>query len=249
MMRFAEKSFEIRFCAALSAAAMPFNRNPLWYGMTQAQERINGIDTMLSIGGHLLIFQFKAKSNSKFHLEREQLSNLTRIEARFPGSTHYVFPEANDMAAAAAAKCLLEKSWCCAPSKIGKTFKANAITTTLSLDPVQSHLAKARPKTFIPARTACETFGCFCPPAKARTFGHGGQTYWLVPGPDPDAFHRGQFFIDPDGTVSGIPIGDADGIAADRPSIRSVNDFEELLGERAWSNLERGLFGFFMPRT
>jgi len=71
-MRFSEKSFEVRFCATFSAALMPFNRNPQWFGMTQAQERMTGIDTMLSIGGKLLIFQFKAKQDDKFKLEQAQ---------------------------------------------------------------------------------------------------------------------------------------------------------------------------------
>ncbi|MFN7882593.1 MAG: hypothetical protein ACK5PF_06220, partial [bacterium] len=105
---------------------------------------------------------------------------------------------------------------------------------------------------FIPVRSACQAFGCFCPPTKARMFRRSlrtGQTYWLVPGLNPESFKRGQFFIDPDGTALGIPFGDASGQASERPAITSVNDFEEMLGEQARSNLERGLFGLFMPRT
>lgn len=85
-MRFSEKSFELRFCAALSAAMMPFNRNPLWIGMTQAQERANGIDTMIRVGGKLHVFQFKAQQGGAFKLDKGQWRCLDRIGKRYPGT-------------------------------------------------------------------------------------------------------------------------------------------------------------------
>lgn len=181
-MRFAEKSFEVRFCAALTAAAMPFNRNPLWFGMTQAQERISGIDTALRIGGRLLIFQFKAKSQSKFRLEKAQWRSLKRFEARYPGSTHYVFPESEDLAAAAAVQCLLNNSWCCPPSAIGPTFRSGAGTASLMLDAVKSQLTRRRPVASIPVKQACQKFGCFCPPPRFAFASDDGKVWWLLHG-------------------------------------------------------------------
>jgi hypothetical protein len=80
---------------------MPFNRNPKWFGLTQAQERKKGIDAVLGIGGSLILFQFKAQtivqSQGRIKIERDQLTKLTSVEAQYPNSTFYVFPEAQDI--------------------------------------------------------------------------------------------------------------------------------------------------------
>lgn len=75
-MRFSKKIFEIRFCASLSAATMPFNRNPKWYGLTQAEDRRNGIYAMLAVGGRLIILQFKAQHHGKFRLNAIQMVHI-----------------------------------------------------------------------------------------------------------------------------------------------------------------------------
>ena len=92
---------------------MPFNRNPKWFGLTQAQERKKGIDAALGLGGSLVLFQFKAQSNSRVKIERDQLNKLTSVEKTYPNSTFYVFPEAEDIHAAALPDCMFTEAWCC----------------------------------------------------------------------------------------------------------------------------------------
>ena len=69
---------------------MPFNRNPKWFGLTQAQERKKGIDAALGLGGSLILFQFKAQSKSRIKIDVDQLSKLTSVEAQYPDSTYSV---------------------------------------------------------------------------------------------------------------------------------------------------------------
>ncbi|MGR9273721.1 hypothetical protein ACU8KI_03745 [Rhizobium leguminosarum] len=249
-MRFSEKSFEVRFCAALSAAMMPFNRNPQWIGMTQAQERINGIDTMLRMGGRLHVFQFKAKQNELFKLEKLQWRCLDKIGRRYPRSTHYVFPEAGDVRAAAGLKCLLKHSWCVPAAKIGTAFRPGAETTTLSLDPSMRALTKKRPKTSIAGTTTCSEFGCFCPAAGAAiVYEHetnGGNLIYFFSGAASDAAST-EVRYPPYSANRGIPLGDAPREATDGEPLRSSNEFEQMLGDDAEKDLAPGLFGLFLP--
>lgn len=248
-MRFSEKSFEIRFCAALSAAMMPFNRNPHWIGMTQAEERISGIDTMLRIGGDLHIFQFKAKQDDKFKLEQFQWRCLNGIGKKYPHSTRYVFPEASDVKAAASAKCILRHSWCVPVAKIGPAFKSGAATTNLALDTSKAALIKKRPKISVASKTACVEFGCYCPPRNAILYSQGPDgdrfIYFATGGSDeigsPDQVLPGDM---PNG---GVPLGDTSSEGRDDVPIRSSNEFEEMLGEGAQRDLAPGLFGLFLP--
>lgn len=251
-MKFAEKSFEIRFCAALSAAIMPFNRNPQWFGMTQARERISGIDAMLKTRGRLLIFQFKAKHDEKFKLEKMQWRNLDRVGRRFPKSTFYVFPEAGDVAGAAAAACILKESWCCSASDLGSAFSGTAASSTLSLKPELSSLVKGRPYTRIPAQSVCQTLGCFCPPS------------WQSLSSLPDTDHRKYIHFSAGASreigidqpmppfadkMVGIPIGDTERYLDDADPISSMLEFENLFGDGAKSNLAPGLWGLFLPQA
>ncbi len=134
-MRFAEKSFEIRFCAALSAALMPFNRNPQWFGLTQAQERKAGVDAILQQGGRLLVFQFKAakKQNASspsvldFKLEIDQAKVLANFSKNHPQSTFYIFPGHGTVSQASAKNChcLLEQSYWVTAQQIENTISTS----------------------------------------------------------------------------------------------------------------------------
>ncbi|BDW90233.1 hypothetical protein [Thalassospira tepidiphila] len=250
-MRFSEKSFEVRFCATFSAALMPFNRNPQWFGMTQAQERMTGIDTMLSIGGKLLIFQFKAKQDDKFKLEKFQWRNLARIGKKYPKSTYYVFPEAGDLAAAASARCLLNTSWCCDVNDIGKGFRSTAASMSLTLVKAKSALTRSKPDQDFTAQKACEVFGCFCPaffPLEGEVVeGDGGNLFYLQVGTSSDSKVDRTFPPYPK-SLAGIPIGTISGEEGGQGEpITSVEQFEQMLGDSARQNLGSGLSGLFLP--
>lgn len=247
-MRFSEKSFEVRFCAALSAAIMPFNRNPHWIGMTQAQERITGIDTMLRIGGRLHIFQFKAKQSENFKLEKSQWRCLSGIGKRYPDSTHYIFPEASDIKSAASVKCILKHSWCVPVAKIGHAFKHGAETSTLSLDFSKKALIKKRPKYTISSKTACAEFGCYCPPSGKI------MAYMSSPEDGVSIYFSSERFdeirLRPPFDImhAGVPLGDASAEDREVPPILSSNEFEQMLGEGAKKDLAPRLFGLFLPK-
>jgi len=250
MSRFAEKSFEVRFCAALSAAMMPFNRNPQWFGMTQAQERMTGIDTMVSTSGRLLLFQFKAQQEGKFKLEKEQWRNLDRVARKFPNSTHYVFPQAQTASEAAAPDCILRESWMCAPSTIGPAFRNNAASVSLKMDATNKNLEKSRPRTAVSIERTCSALGCFCPPAfrvRLKTSGEGDIDFIeFSTGPNPLFFGDEQTFRR---LGFGIPMGDVQDVSTDTSPILSNQAFEELLEEFAERDLTPGLSGLFIPNT
>ncbi len=255
-LRFSEKSFEVRFCAALSAALMPFNRNPQWFGMTQAQERMSGIDTMLRKGGRLTVFQFKAKNNEKFRLEKFQWRCLSRIAKKYPSSTFYVFPGASDAKQANAARCLLRHSWFVDANSLGSAFKSGAETATLSLNDAKNQIEKARPKLSIPARHACKVFGCFCPPSwKALVISPkpNGSTYLFLSPTGSRELDAAEPLFNTDFEEFGMPIGETaqrDGdFSRDIRPISSMNDFEEMLGDLAERDLASGLFGLFLPNA
>lgn len=250
-MRFSEKSFEVRFCAALSAAIMPFDRNPQWFGMTQAEERAAGIDAMLRVGGRLLLFQFKAKQKRRqvFYLEKWQWRNLNRIAGRFPNSAYYIFSELEDTQAAAKIECIIKHSWCCAVSKLGTGFEPHADSATLTLDPVRNSLVKSRPMKEVSVQRVCQVFGCFCPPALRVEYPPseaGGvlrvdlSTYGI------EKTDLDQPILPLDSRLYGIPLGD---VAHDGHPLGSAEEFEQLLGEGARSNLPPGLFGLFLPQA
>lgn len=231
---------------------MPFNRNPQWFGMTQAQERISGIDTMLKIGGHLVLFQFKAKSRDRFRLEKFQWRNLKRIASRYPNSTFYVFPEAADSKEAASVDCIIRHSWFCSAADLGTSFRGPAETATLTLDTSVPALLKSRPKTAIPVARACQVFGCFCPP-----------TFSAALLPSRSGKHTALYFVDDilqetsakrplmptTERAFGIPIGETFEMMRDVSPIRAVGEFEQMLGDGAEKNLSVGMFGLFLPQA
>lgn len=255
-MRYAEKSFEIRFCAALSAAIMPFNRNPKWFGLTQAQERRKGIDAALGLGGSLLLFQFKAQSKSRIKIEVDQLSKLTPVEAQYPDSTYYVFPEAEDIYAAAQAKCMFNEAWCCTPSALNEKVKSTAKSASFALDAASSTLSQANPKKNVPIERTCKKLGCFCPGSVHQVFDDLRRSprsliRFIVGSWDGSDLADSSFSA----KGIGIPIGRdlpslrRDGGAdRDKPTITSTEMFEELLGDRADQDLERGLQGMFIAQ-
>jgi len=254
-LRYAEKSFEIRFCAALSAAIMPFNRNPQWFGLTQAQERKKGIDAVLGLGGRLILFQFKAQSGSRIKIERDQLTKLAAVEKRYTDSTFYVFPEAEDIHAAARTDCMFKEAWCCTPSALDKEVEKKAKSAAFTLDASASALTQARPKKSVTIQKTCKRLGCFCcPPFPTR---RGPRwlsrvlNFYLASGrADGELLHPS--FAE---RGIGIPIGrdlrrgSMDrGEDTDTQTITSAEMFEELLGEGADQNIGPGLQALFIAQ-
>ena len=254
-MRYAEKSFEIRFCAALSAAIMPFNRNPKWFGLTQAQERRQGIDAALGLGGSLILFQFKAQSKKRIKIEVDQLSKLTSVEALYPDSTYYVFPEADDIYEAARAKCLFTEAWCCTPSALNKEVSATAKSASFALNAKDFKLSQVNPKKAVPIERTCKKLGCFCPGSVHQIIQDMRRSRslvrFMVGGLDGSDFGDSSFAT----KGIGIPIGkdltrqpiDGDG-GSRKPTITSAEMFEELLGDGANKDLGRGLLGMFVAQ-
>ncbi len=255
-MRYAEKSFEIRFCAALSAAIMPFNRNPKWFGLTQAQERKKGIDAALGLGGSLILFQFKAQSDSRIKIERDQLTILTSVEKQYSNSTFYVFPEAEDIYEAARPACMFTEAWCCTPSALDKEINAKAKSAAFALDVKASVLSQTRPAKSVAITSTCEGFGCFCPGSAHSVFSDRGRSprprLHLIVGSWGGRDLTDTTFVDrgigiPIGrNLLGGPVSREDG--ADARPMTSAEMFEELLGERANRNLGSGLQALFIAQ-
>lgn len=253
-MRYAEKSFEIRFCAALSAAIMPFNRNPKWFGLTQAQERKKGIDAALGLGGNLVLFQFKAQSGTRIKIEREQLTKLTSVAKQYPKSTFYVFPEAEDIHAAARTDCMFKESWCYTPTTLDKEVDKKAKSAAFTLDATASALSQARPKKSVAIEKTCRRFGCFCPSSTSQVFDDfrqspGSLIRFMVGSWDGRDLTDSSFAEREIGIPIGrdLPRGSRDrGDGADRKTITSAEMFEELLEEGAHQNLGPGLQALFI---
>ena len=256
-MRYAEKSFEVRFCAALTAAIMPWNRNPLWFGMTQAEERETGVDTALDTGGRLIFFQFKAQQNEKIKIGRDQCQKLCDTPKRYRGNTFtfYVFPEAGNNLAAAKEPCLFRHAWCCPPSKFLSSFRSEGNSASFSLKPKSSQLERQRPPKNIAVQTTCNQFGCFCPPfaydmiaieailSKYRVPSQFLIKDWLRIAPD--------FVLPPFGISGmGIPLSREPNKSDDDINpITSSEQFERLFGDGADKNWDRGIYGLFIPTS
>ena len=249
-LRYSEKSFEIRFCAALSAAAMPLNRNPKWFGLTQAQERRVGIDAVLGIGGRLILFQFKAWQKDRIKLECEQLKKLTAVQSKYPRSTFYVFPEAKDIYVAGRDPCLFPKAWVFKPNDVVSHASASQKSISFDLDVAKKRLRQYRPSVSVAVENACTRLGCFC----NKT---GEQLLDSLF--DPDSLLRffapawGRLFSIADGASItdgiGIPIArDPRGKELDVDPITSEEQFEALFGDHGdGKDLEPGAYGFFIP--
>lgn len=235
---------------------MPFNRNPKWFGLTQAQERKKGIDAALGLGGSLVLFQFKAQSNSRIKIERDQLTKLTSVEKHYPNSTFYVFPEAENIYEAAHPDCMFTEAWCCTPSALDQEVDAKAKSAAFALDVKASALSQARPRKSVAIRSACKRLGCFCPGSAHQVFSDLGQSprslLHFIAGSwggrdltDTSFVERG-FGIPIGRDLPRGSIGREDG--ADARPITSEEMFEELLGEGAHQNLGSGLQALFIAR-
>jgi hypothetical protein len=249
-VRYAEKSFEVRFCAALTAAIMPMNRNPKWFGLTQAEERKAGIDTVLGIGGRLVIFQFKAKQKGKIKIEGEQYENLEKIEAKYPNSTYYVFPEAEDIFVAGKENCLFSHAWCCPPSRFSSSFSTGQQSASFSLDTASSKLESQRLDKGLTVERTCDQFGCFCLMSahdiiEAYEGKSGSLLRFLIRGWQGAGF---DLALPPFGDRGiGIPVSrDPSSVDGDVEPLTSEEQFERLLGESANQNLGKGAYGLFI---
>lgn len=232
---------------------MPCNRNPKWFGLTQAQERKKGIDAALALGGSLVLFQFKAQSNSRVKIERDQLTKLTSVEKTYPKSTFYVFPESEDIRSAAVPDCMFTEAWCCTPSALDRKVDRTAKSAAFTLNAKTSALNQARPMKSVAIESTCKSLGCFCcaPHPSLQD---------LLALSDLINFYRSSGQIDGEllhpsfaERGIGIPIGRDlprgsierdDG--PDRRTITSAEMFEELLGEGAHQNLGPGLQALFI---
>jgi hypothetical protein len=98
-MRIPEKTIEINFCAQLSSElSAKQGVKTLWFGLTQTQEKIAGVDACTKIGGRLFLFQFKASNQvlvdgaRRFYAQHHQMVSLQQ-RCRNGRSVFYVFPD------------------------------------------------------------------------------------------------------------------------------------------------------------
>ena len=97
-----EKSLELNVCAEMlqHIRHWPGCFGAVWLGMTQRQERQNGLDELIcNTPGLSLMLQFKSPwANSRvdylyrFSINREQHNVLENLAIQYPDSVYYVFP-------------------------------------------------------------------------------------------------------------------------------------------------------------
>jgi hypothetical protein len=95
-VRLSEKTIELNFCAqAVSLLGKP----AFWFGLTQRQEAQAGFDAATTIGGRVILFQFKASNTvlgsgeRRFQLHHRQLEALrARVRPGRARSVFYVLP-------------------------------------------------------------------------------------------------------------------------------------------------------------
>ena len=97
-----EKSLELNVCAEFLQyiRSWPGCARALWFGLTQAQERLDGIDEYIRNvgGGTALMLQFKSPWYSsstslyKFSINEEQHRAMERLATLRGDSVYYVFP-------------------------------------------------------------------------------------------------------------------------------------------------------------
>ena len=98
-----EKSLELNICAELLQLIRSRSgcQGALWFGLTQAQERQEGIDARIRNAGHgvSIMLQFKAPWATswenglyKFSVNEQQHEAMEDLAGRNPNAVHYVFP-------------------------------------------------------------------------------------------------------------------------------------------------------------
>ena len=171
--RISEKTFELRFCSALSSAFMPFNRNPQWFGLTQGEENDLGLDAILKLGpGRILFFQFKVFGrNQRIKFCRLQHNNILKISRLLNVCINYVFPDFRCITAASSIGCILSHSLFCPVHNLTPAFRSHYQSVSLSLKSYHnvSILTNQFNVNGYPVESCCTRLGCFCKPAITST--------------------------------------------------------------------------------
>jgi len=253
-MRFSEKSFEIRFCSALTAGLQPYNRNPKWFGLTQSQERQAGIDTMIKMGGRLFIFQFKASKfgnaiTPSFKVESDQCNTLSNFTRNHPNSVFYVFPSQSSVRQANRSQCLIKDTHMVSVNKIAKFFNGNTKKSrTLHLIPEKREIYSTFTSHTETTATACKTFGCVCDFTVPFCYqlGKDGKLVTLSGALPIGNLAQGKPNLGTLGQpTGGIRIGVDEKLDT---AIRSAEQFERIMfGEEFSKDLRSGLYGHFVP--
>jgi len=229
---------------------MPLNRNPKWFGLTQAQERRVGIDAILGIGGRLVLFQFKAWQSDRIKLECDQLKKLTAVQLKYPHSTFYVFPEAKDIYVASRDPCLFPKAWVFKPNDVVSHVSEGQNYISFDLDVAAKCLRQYRPSVHVSVDSACARLGCYCNTTRDKMLESALRPDSLLRFFTP-AWDQIRRTADSDSIVDsiGIPIArNPQGLELDVEPITTEEQFEVLLGDReAGGDLEPGAYGFFIP--
>jgi hypothetical protein len=120
---------------------MPFGPQPLWFGLTQAQEARAGFDAATKLnGGKILLLQFKAgrglaRGGVRYHAQHHQLAALQQQVRGRHRLVYYVLPEATRTSDLYRPRWLVESTWFLDVGDISKLSaparKSNAHNITL----------------------------------------------------------------------------------------------------------------------
>ena len=117
-----EKTLELNVCAELIRCIRAHKgcEKAVWIGMTQKEERDNGLDAMIeNAPGFALLLQFKSPKPSstyddhyKFTINRLQHETFLKIDPRFLSSVFYAFPFYSKwIKVCGDSPCLLQDTW------------------------------------------------------------------------------------------------------------------------------------------
>jgi hypothetical protein len=96
---------------------MPSGPQPLWFGLTQAQEAKAGFDAATKLnGGRILLLQFKAgrelaRGGVRYHAQHHQLAALQKHVRGRHRLVYYVLPEATHTRDLHRPRWLVESTW------------------------------------------------------------------------------------------------------------------------------------------
>lgn len=94
-MRLSGRTVELNICAQIT---QNYHKKVFWFDLTRKQDAKAGFDTAISLGGRVVLFQFKVSDQvlpggeRRFPLERNQLQKLSQIVHQYKRSIFYVFP-------------------------------------------------------------------------------------------------------------------------------------------------------------